>query len=82
MVLKKECNPQTRLGGEMLSLQNPRRAVENQVQKNGAARQERFSCGSEIRSRTKKTPDRIKGWETKPMSRLFRFKREKDERWF
>ena len=40
-----------------------------------------FSFGSENWSWTIHTMDKIKGWETKMMMRLFRFKRGKDETW-
>ena len=40
-----------------------------------------FACGSENWSWTIQTSERIKGWETKTMLRLFRSKRHKEETW-
>ena len=40
-----------------------------------------FSFGSENWSWTQKALEKMKGWETKAMSRIFRFKREKEETW-
>ena len=40
-----------------------------------------FTFGSENSSRTQQTVEKITGWETKTMTRLFRLKRQKDETW-
>ena len=40
-----------------------------------------FTFGSESWSWTQQTMAKIKGWETKTMTRLFRLKRQKDETW-
>ena len=63
-------------------LQRQRRALESEVQKDGGMC---LSCffgfGSGKWSWSQATLDRIKGWETKAMRRLFRFEKEEDETW-
>ena len=40
-----------------------------------------FASGSETWSWTQQTLEKIKGWETKITTKLFRLKRQKDETW-
>ena len=59
-------------------LQKQRRAVESEVQKDGG------TCPTcillrRIWSRSQAILDRIEGWKTEAMRRLFRFKKEEDE---